>query len=71
MIAAGIGVMRVEPWGRMLGILVSGVNLANIPLGSALGIFGLTVLFADEVEPLFDEPLRRPTTLPQTRRGGR
>ena len=70
LIAAGIGVMKLEPWGRMLGILVAGVSLANIPFGTALGIFGLTVLFADEVEPLFDEPVRRRATRPQTRRGG-
>ena len=50
---AGIGLLRFRPWGRILGIVVSILDLIHIPFGTALGVYGLWVLFSSETERLF------------------
>ena len=52
-IAAGFGVMNYRPWARILTIVLSAMNLPSVPLGTALGIYGLWVLLNKETEPLF------------------
>ena len=61
-ILAGIGLLRLAPWSRILGIVVSALHLFNIPLGTALGIYGLWVLLSNETVSLF-EPAARPVNL--------
>ena len=41
---AGWGLLRREPWARMLTIVLSFLALFHIPLGTALGIYSLWVL---------------------------
>lgn len=53
---AGIGLLRLRPWGRILGIIVAVLNLIHIPLGTIVGIYGLWVLFNSETERLFSDP---------------
>jgi hypothetical protein len=53
---AGIGLLQFRPWGRILGIVVSAIHLLNVPLGTALGIYGLWALLNRETEQLFARP---------------
>ena len=50
---AGIGLLKFQPWARILGIVLSVINLINIPFGTIVGIYGLWVLFNKETESLF------------------
>lgn len=43
-IAAGIGLLTRQSWARLLTILLGGVSLIDMPLGTALGIYTLWVL---------------------------
>jgi hypothetical protein len=52
-LVAGIGLLRLRPWGRILGIIVAVLNLIHIPFGTIVGIYGLWVLFNKETEQLF------------------
>ena len=47
---AGWGLLRREPWARMLTIVLSFLALFNVPLGTALGIYGLWVLLSAQSE---------------------
>lgn len=51
----GIGLLKFQPWARILGIVLSVINLINIPFGTALGIYGLWVLLNKETEILFGD----------------
>jgi hypothetical protein len=53
-IIAGIGLLRYQPWARILTIVLSALGLFNIPFGTALGIYGLWVLLSDEGTRLFE-----------------
>jgi len=53
-ILAGIGLLRFAPWSRILAIIVSALHLANIPLGTALGIYGLWALLSRDTHYLFE-----------------
>jgi len=50
---AGFGLLRLRPWARILTIVLSALNLLNVPFGTALGIYGLWVLLQAETERLF------------------
>jgi hypothetical protein len=52
-IVAGIGLIFFKPWARILGIIISILHLLNIPIGTALGIYGLWVLFSPRSEGFF------------------
>ena len=52
-LVAGIGLLKLRPWARILGIVISALDLTHIPFGTALGIYGLWVLFNRETERLF------------------
>jgi len=45
-IIAGIGLLYFKPWARIMTIIISVLHLMNIPIGTALGIYGLWVLFS-------------------------
>ena len=47
-IVAGIGLLKCKPWSRILAIVVLAFHLLSIPFGTALGIYGLWVLFSQE-----------------------
>jgi hypothetical protein len=59
-IIAGIGLLKFRPWGRVLGIVVSALDLMSVPLGTALGVYGLWVLLSKEGEAVFRNPPVRP-----------
>ncbi len=69
-IAAGVDVMKYRPWARILTIVLSAMNLPSVPLGTALGIYGLWVLLNKQTESLFaasGAPLSPPPHPPSPR----
>ena len=50
---AGWGLLKFKRWARILAVVLSILNLFNIPIGTALGIYGLWVLLSKDSEPLF------------------
>jgi hypothetical protein len=50
---AGVGLLKLRPWARILTIVLSAMNLLSIPIGTALGVYGLWVLLNKETETLF------------------
>ena len=49
-IAAGIGLLQRQDWGRLLAIVLGVISLINIPFGTALGIYTLWVLVSPGAE---------------------
>ena len=45
-IAAGLGLLQRQDWGRILVIVLGVISLINIPFGTALGIYTLWVLLS-------------------------
>jgi len=58
-LVVGVGLLKLRPWARILGIVISALDLTHIPFGTALGIYGLWVLFNRETERLFIPPGER------------
>lgn len=52
-IVTGLGLLKLKPWARFLGIVLSVLNLLNVPLGTLVGAYGLWVLLSPEGEALF------------------
>ena len=57
----GIYLLKHRPWARILVLVLGFINLIEIPIGTALGIYTLWVLFKDETIKLFT-PLSGPQT---------
>jgi len=55
---AGWGLLQRAPCARMLTIVLSFIALFNIPLGTALGIYGLWVLLPAQSEKEYEEAIR-------------
>jgi hypothetical protein len=49
----GIGLLRMRPWARIAGIVISIIGLVMIPFGTIIGVYGLWVLFSKDTERLF------------------
>jgi hypothetical protein len=52
-IITGIGLLKLKPWARIVGIVLAAINLINIPFGTILGAYGLWVLLNKDSERLF------------------
>lgn len=50
---AGIGLLKYRPWSRVLTIVISALDLLSMPIGTAIGIYGLWVLLQPNTEALF------------------
>ena len=50
---AGIGLLKHQGWARILTMIVSVIGLVDIPVGTALGAYGLWVLMHRDTSPLF------------------
>ena len=57
-IIGGWGLLQRRGWARILMIVLSAINLINIPFGTLLGIYGLWVLLTRETELLFRETVK-------------
>ena len=55
-IFAGVGLLSYRPWARILTLVLSVLNLINVPLGTALGFYGLWVLLSREGTEIFERP---------------
>jgi hypothetical protein len=55
----GIGLVQYRAWARLAGIILSAFDLVNVPIGTALGIYGLWVLLNRETEQMFGAPPAR------------
>jgi hypothetical protein len=50
----GWGLLNYKPWARVLGIILSALQLANVPVGTAIGGYGLWVLLNDESKRMLE-----------------
>ena len=57
-ILAGIGLLCFQPWARVLTLILSAFNLLQVPLGTALGVYGFWVLVSGRVDEIFGVPPR-------------
>jgi hypothetical protein len=53
-IIGGWGLLHFRPWARILMIVISALHLFHVPIGTALGIYGLWVLLHDQTRRLFE-----------------
>ena len=58
----GVGLIRMRPWARIGGMVLSVMSLIMVPFGTVIGAYGLWVLFSRDTERLFAQP-----SLPQQR----
>ncbi len=52
-IVGGWGLLKFKPWARYLVLVLAALNLFNIPLGTAAGIYTFWALLQPETEQLF------------------
>ncbi len=52
-IIVGIGLYGLRPWSRIPGIVLSALDILNVPIGTAVGVYGLWVLLHNQTAPLF------------------
>ncbi len=60
-ILPGWALIKHKSWGRILAIILSILNIFAFPLGTALGVYGLWVLFQPEAVQILEG---RPTVGP-------
>ncbi|HSU61126.1 MAG TPA: hypothetical protein VLI55_17585 [Bryobacteraceae bacterium] len=53
-IIGGWGLLNYKSWSRILMIVISVLNLFHIPLGTALGVYGLWVLFSEDARRILE-----------------
>jgi hypothetical protein len=53
-IVGGWGLLNYKSWSRVLMIVLSGLHLLHVPLGTALGVYGLWVLLNEQTRQLLD-----------------
>jgi hypothetical protein len=59
-IVAGYGLLHHRSWARILTIVLSALDLFNVPIGTAVGVYGFWVLLSNESEAIFNrQPIRR------------
>ena len=49
----GVGLIKLRPWARIGGMVLSVMSLIMVPFGTVIGAYGLWVLFSKETERLF------------------
>jgi hypothetical protein len=49
----GVGLLKLRPWARIPGIVLSALSLMHVPFGTALGLYGLWILLHRDTERLF------------------
>jgi hypothetical protein len=48
----GIGLLKRQPWARILVLILSVLKLINFPLGTIVGVYSIWVLMQDEAVQL-------------------
>lgn len=54
-IIAGIGLFKRKEWARILTLILSVLDLINIPIGTAVGIYSIWALVQPETVELFSK----------------
>jgi hypothetical protein len=54
-IVGGIGLLKSQGWARILVLILSFLGLLNFPIGTAVGIYSIWVLFDKRTEKVFAE----------------
>lgn len=49
----GIGLLKYRSWARTLMIVISIFHLISVPFGTALGVYGIWVLFHEDAKRVF------------------
>ncbi|MCU0378216.1 MAG: hypothetical protein MUC78_08135 [Bacteroidales bacterium] len=57
-VAGGIGLLSCKNWGRVLTLVMAGLGLMNIPIGTLKGVYIIWVLVQPETTVLFDKGCR-------------
>ncbi|MFC2026204.1 hypothetical protein ACFLUC_03315 [Chloroflexota bacterium] len=52
-LAAGYGLLKYKGWARILAIILAILNLILFPIGTAIGIYTLVIMFNEETKALF------------------
>ena len=52
-IVGGIGLLKLQGWARILVLILSFLGLLNFPIGTAVGIYSIWVLFDKRTEKIF------------------
>ena len=52
-ILAGWGLLNYKEWARILTIVLASLHLLGFPIGTAIGVYSLWVLFNQQTLPLF------------------
>ena len=52
-VIAGIGLLGLKRWARVLAIILGILNLPGFPVGTLLGVYSLYVMLDDETSALF------------------
>ena len=50
---AGYGLLKYRNWARILAIILAIINLPLFPIGTALGVYTLIIMFNGETKVLF------------------
>jgi hypothetical protein len=53
-IIGGWGLLHFRPWARILMIIISALDLLHVPIGTAIGVYGLWALLSEEGRRLFE-----------------
>jgi hypothetical protein len=53
-VITGIGLLKMQRWARIVGIVLSAIRLISFPIGTIVGAYGLWVLFNKETEAIFE-----------------
>jgi hypothetical protein len=53
-IVGGIGLLKYQPWARILVLILGFINLINIPFGTILGAYTIWALMNDDIIKLFE-----------------
>ncbi len=52
-VATGWGMLKLKSWSRIAGIVLGALLLTQIPVGTAIGIYALVILFRKDTEAVF------------------
>lgn len=52
-VVGGIGLLKLQGWARILILIISFLGLLNFPIGTAVGIYSIWVLFDKRTEKIF------------------
>ena len=52
-IIGGIGLLKLQGWAKIIILIISFLGLLNFPIGTAIGIYSIWVLFDKRTEKIF------------------